>query len=292
MRSGINIKSVIHVKIPFLRNMSRKPDTLGAAEAWAQSLSNAVSLAIDAVGTRPEHLFITSTIMSSSMIETGLENDLIVNHFERNMGLTPIITCAYECAGWGYILRTALRAGLTGRFMIVINDVNIPAHSYWTFNPYWGKSGFGITVITLDLSASDMDHLVVEAHERSYALRAFRTSLARQAADRPNAIVSSPFFPMPTSRVYRAIAKIPQELDNLHDEFGHCFGSDPWIGLIVNQAQSTTNEAVIGSLALNGYFSVAALQMDPNAHLEISSVSHQEDENFQSLCIENERTEL
>jgi hypothetical protein len=196
-------------------------------------------------------------------------------HFRRHVfeaaGIEPeMIVNAYECAGWGYTLRHLEKYAQGREVLILIMDLNLPFYRSSVRNSIWENSGFGLTILNISIQADETDDLLT-GHTRT-ANGYFEYVRATKAfADRyADAKVSMPFFPATQRRVisqYFGARRLP----DLHDEYGHCFGSDPWIGLVRHfQATPETAdraEILVSSFALAGYYCAARISTSPQLRL-------------------------
>jgi hypothetical protein len=184
------------------------------------------------------------------------------------------MTCSYECAGWGYVFRRALaKAAIDGArtLLLQIVDVDVHGFSYWHANPLWGGSGFGISTLLVDVRHRDDAPLVNEAAHPGSAVVQLGRRLRGFCAEQPDTRLAIPFFPAPSRRALLAgVGQVPLLPDG-HARFGHSFGSDPWISLLTGMVEERGDDtqAVVSSLALNGYFSIARIALAPDARLSL-----------------------
>lgn len=162
-------------------------------------------------------------------------------------------TNAYECASWGYILRLLSNQYPVGSsVMVSILDVNLRSFSFWENSDQWGKSGWGLCSFRIKLGDTG---LRVCERVKENALADFCMNIKRISKGDPSRVVSLPFFPEQTRKLNDRILKDCLRLPDLHEDFGHCFGSDPWIGLIKN-SQALNGHVLLSSFALSGYWSL------------------------------------
>ncbi|NIF92965.1 hypothetical protein F3J10_32380 [Burkholderia sp. Cy-637] len=81
-----------------------------------------------------------------------------------------------------------------------------------------------------------------------------------------------PFFPAQSRRAMLAtLGKTPLMPDG-HARFGHAFGSDPWISLLLAAEQEgPPARAVVCSLALNGYYAIGDIAFAPDARFTLAA---------------------
>jgi hypothetical protein len=188
------------------------------------------------------------------------------------------MTCSYECAGWGYVFRRSLaKAAVAGTRTLLLQIVDVDAHgfSYWHANPMWGGSGFGISTLLVDVQPGDDAPLLNEAAHPGSAVVQLGRRLRDFCVEHPGSRLAIPFFPAPSRRALLAGVGRVRLLPDGHERFGHSFGSDPWISLLLGlvEERGADTQAVVSSLALNGYYSIAriALAADARLSLEIST---------------------
>ncbi|MEQ5870018.1 hypothetical protein J4E08_08895 [Sagittula sp. NFXS13] len=185
-------------------------------------------------------------------------------------GFDNLIT-GYECASWGYCLRYALKELEPGdQIALSVLDINVMNISYWQSNPNWGNSGFGLATIVLTVGRENR----VECHmaKSVNAFGEFCLDLRRVSQQQPDVILVPPYFPRDIAAMYTKIVPEAQRTENLVDDWGHCFGADPWVGLIEEVArgrnwQDTTYFAT--SVALNGYWTYAKLRLNPKGRFAL-----------------------
>jgi len=177
----------------------------------------------------------------------------------------------YECASWGYCLRYAFKDMNPGDMIAIsILDINVMNISYWESNANWGNSGFGLATIVLTLGEDNQ----IECHiaKSINAFGEFCLDLRRVSREQSGVMLVPPYFPSDIAAMYAKIVPQEQRTENLVDDWGHCFGADPWIGLIEEVArgcnwQDTTYFAT--SVALNGYWTYAKLKLNPKGVFKI-----------------------
>lgn len=204
------------------------------------------------------HHYICSTMMDA-MFSADLVNPMEL------MGSGSTVPCsfthAYECACWGYCLNYHLAHKKDEKlFVISIMDVNSMEMSYWTENTQWGKSGFGIMTLCFAIGDEEIPHgLHTGMAAGGNNIIAF-ASVAKQVVREFKATtLSLPFFPDNMSIPVRRSLKGVELLTERHADYGHAFGSDPWISFIRDHAEADRSgqRITFGSLALRGYYCFA-----------------------------------
>jgi hypothetical protein len=219
----------------------------------------------DARETVDDHV-LSSTILSALVMDDSPHGAALRDEIARCTG-RPVdwLTHAYECAGWGYVIRHALdKAALTGRrtLLLQIVDVDIHDFTYWCSNPRWGQSGFGICSIVLHVAPGATWPLALGAAEPASAMVQMGRALRDFSAARPGVPVAVPFLREASRKLLlQRIAGAPVHPDG-YARFGHSFGSDPWISLLLG---ARAGRSIVNSLALYGYFAIAEINIAPDA---------------------------
>ncbi len=185
---------------------------------------------------------------------------------------------AYECVSWAPLLRAVQRKATLlarpRRLLMQVVDADVHGmRAAWETRTY-GAARFGITSVLVEVAPGAGIEITSAPVERS--MMKFAASLRAWALRLPQAQLAVPFFPEPArSALHRAIPGLPA-LPDRHDRFGHCFGSDPWIALALAVEEgrlSGGSQAVIGSLALNGYIGCAGLALAPAVAVRVRGVA-------------------
>lgn len=217
--------------------------------------------------------FVVSTMLDLPFTSGWLNWEMIERH--TRLPDTPKFdnfVSAYECASWGYCLRYAQRFLKPGQYVAVsVLDLNIFDLSYWHANPAnWGNSGFGLATLVFRLSGEDR----VECHigKSINGFGEFCLDMRRCATEDAGITLIPPFFPHHIAAMYTRPIPAERRLPNIVDDYGHCFGSDPWVALILRHAQGQVNPGdryLATSVALNGYWAFAELQLAENGHFSM-----------------------
>lgn len=221
---------------------------------------------LDADGATLPHL-LTSTIVNMCFTVGDFSWSRFRSMIAARTSAPPTsLLSAYECAGWGYSLRYLFKHCSGARyFLVTILDVNLYDFEFWLYNSNWGKSGFGCTTLLFEKNGPIGDELIVGAVRGNNALMEFAFSVNRVARGAERAIVALPCFP---ERVFDTLAHALASLKvlpNGHNEWGHCFGSDPWLGILKSQMSGGGGSRFIAcSLALNGYFCIVKVDIHPD----------------------------
>lgn len=191
---------------------------------------------------------------------------------------------AYECASWGYSLRHYLKQdeihGRDSRFLLVsIIDANVYDLEFWRYNENWHDSGFGITTVLLEVTEPLTNELVIGCAKTHNSMAEFATVVRRTAASRDNCELAMPFFPTHIQQMFDKLLANQPRLPDLHHDWGHCFGSDPWLSILKHSQTHSVeqNQQYLAcSLALNGYYAMAEVTVTPQTQLILQEVKGHE----------------
>lgn len=210
--------------------------------------------------------FTVSTMLDLPFTSGWLAWDDIRRATEARLGqpMGPFVS-AYECASWGYCLRHARRILPPGSYVTVsVLDLNVFDLTYWHANPNWGQSGFGVATMLFRLDPSR--RLECNIGKSMNGFGEFCLDLRRVAGEDGTAMLIPPYFPHNIAAMYTRILPEARRLPNLTESRGHCFGADPWIGLIerARQPVAATDRFLATSVALNGYWTIAEITLRPD----------------------------
>lgn len=177
---------------------------------------------------------------------------------------------AYECASWGYSLRYYLKQGQTQYLIVTILDANLYGFEFWRYNEHWENSGFGIATVILEVKDQLTNELMIGSTTTHNPMAEFATVVRRIAATKQGVILAMPFFPQNIQEMFTKLLGGQQQLPDLHADWGHCFGSDPWLSLLnygLNNKITEPQHFMTCSYALNGYYALADVMMMPDTQL-------------------------
>lgn len=180
---------------------------------------------------------------------------------------------AYECASWGYSLRHYLTYAKAEkkRFLLVsILDANLYDLTFWRYNENWHESGFGITTVLLEVTGEVSNELITQCALTHNSMAEFATVVRRTVTGRDNVCLALPFFPEHIQEMFNKLLAKQWRLPDLHHNWGHCFGSDPWLSILCHSLENPPREEqkyMAASLALNGYFAMAEVRVNQDTHL-------------------------
>ncbi len=221
--------------------------------------------------------FLCSTINGTSF-STGQISWAIAAQLINKDLIFPVNTYldAYECASWGYALRYLFqRKSSSNQILISIMDINFFDFDYWIKSPHWGKSGFGILTILLEASNDAKAEDIIAGCTMGNSIVEFGFAI-RKAIQENQAIAALPFFPENAREILMRVVGREGCLRDLHECWGHSFGSDPWISIIqhlnekLDRDMSQMYSFLACSLAFNGYFVIAKVTVPSNAILRLN----------------------
>jgi len=149
-------------------------------------------------------------------------------------------------------------------------------HMEWQLeHPVIGRSGFGMSTLLFELPAGAG---LLPACGGPYANSAFSEFVMALRAHRLHHGVAPTFIPFVQPGLYATAQRVlsGQALaPNRYDTWGHCFGSDPWIGLIEAAAADgpgVPSRILAGAFGFNGYYTVSAVDLDAGLRTEFRHV--------------------
>ena len=216
---------------------------------------------------------VSSTVLSQFLADGSPHADYFQKAIATRYGRRPDwITNAYECTGWGFILRYIQgKAQFNGRrrLLLQIVDADIHNFTYWLGNNRWGKSGFGICTLVIDVIAEAQNMLFIGTASQANALLQLGRGLRSFTESRPGLGIAVPFFPEMSRRaLFKCVDTACVHADH-YQRFGHSFGSDPWLSLLGELGAGSAHpgsDCIVSSLAMNGYFSIAQVTLAPDLH--------------------------
>jgi len=255
-----------HTETPFV---AAEVSLADATAALAQRVGEEARLYATNSGPIDDYV-VTSTVLSQFLADTSPHAEQFRAGIGATYGRVPDwITNAYECTGWGFILRyVQQKARLTGarRLLLQIVDCDIHNFSYWIGTSRWGKSGFGICTLLIEVTPGDDDMLTLGSASQAHALVQMGRSLRNFIESRAGVSLALPFFPEMSRRALFKCFDGAQAHADHYQRFGHCFGSDPWLSVLTELAAGSLapgRDCIVSSLALNGYFSIAQVTLAP-----------------------------
>jgi hypothetical protein len=214
----------------------------------------------------PQTLILNSTMLSLALTMPGTAATAFRNSIGRESGLAPAaIVSAYQCAAWGFTLRHLARHTGLRRVAIGIVDLDLHDMAWQREHPVIGPSGFGLTTLLLETPAGQALPQCSGPHPNS-AFNEFL--LAMRAHQRMHGVVPTflPFVRGPLAATASVMLAREALAPNRHADLGHCFGADPWIGLIERFTQEPAPRGarvLAGAIAFNGYYTLSDIGLGP-----------------------------
>jgi hypothetical protein len=221
---------------------------------------------------------IAATLNSAAMSDPDHGREAFVARVAAAAGREPdYLVNVYECVSWALALRyAACKARATGRARtLLLQVVDADLHGLqaaWRTRTY-GFARFGITSLLLRVEPDGVQVTTgIAPVDRS--MMKFGTALRATLRDEPARVLAVPFFPEPTRSAFRKTIPGLRATEDLHDRYGHCFGSDPWIALGRHLDRGEASRSfLLGSLALSGYIGLARVGVDPDAACAVEEVA-------------------
>jgi hypothetical protein len=185
------------------------------------------------------------------------------------------------CAGWGYALSYFLRHTDSRLVMLSMVDVDTHDLAYHRNHVQIGKLGFAITTLLLELPVDRIDKVQTGGPFGGSAFKEFVLALRQHNDLHKPAVSFIPFFGPGLSSIAERIIGAANLGANRYEDYGHCFGSDPWIGIIEWLQSHPLDERInvsAGMVALSGYFALCDLGLSPQTRIGSIVVSGRESE--------------
>jgi hypothetical protein len=228
-----------------------------------------LAAAVAAAREPPEAAFVLSTLLGPSFTANDAAVRRFTAAFEAASGLRLHgLVNAYLCAGWGFLLRHVLRHTRLRRVALCIVDLDLFDLAWQREHPVIGRSGFGVSALLFDLPGTGG---TLPDCAGPFANSAFTELLLAVRAQRVRHGDLPTFLPF-TQPALRGIAERLLGAQTLSADryatWGHCFGSDPWIGVIEWLAGRPAVDGgalrvLAGAIAFNGYYAVSAIDIEP-----------------------------
>lgn len=217
--------------------------------------------------------FLCSTMLELPFTSGDVSLDVFIDT-ENPIPPTSFIN-TYECASWGYSLRHYLNQlneeSAHGQYLIFsILDANALRLSFWKENENWGDSGFGLCTVLLKVEQLETAKQAVTAScaQTWNATPEFATIIRRSTVGRDDLTLSLPFFPETIRQIFDKLLANHKKLPDRHPEWGHVFGSDPWLNVIQEGSEQgfRDKQSIMAcSIALNGYYCFTEFDIDSSA---------------------------
>lgn len=258
--------AVLHwnVSPPFAQD---HPELDAQAVVLGRCIASQIGAIVPGEAAGMADLILTSTVISGAFSGSQAVGRRLFDTIESGCGVRPIGHLhTYMCTGWGYALRWFSRHTDARLVMISIVDVDVHDMSYHRQHQHIGKLGFAITTLLVRLA--DDRRVTAETggpYEES-AFKEFIRAVRIHNARHTPSVTFIPFFGPGLSGIAAKVLGGEALGQNRHELYGHCFGSDPWIGLIewveANPLRDPVN-VTAGAVALSGYYTVCDLGVSP-----------------------------
>ncbi len=240
--------------------------------AWDERVSAAgrvlgtqCAQACERAGFAPELLLLNSTMLSLALTMPGPATRRFDDAIARACGLRPAAMLnAYQCASWGFALRHAAFHRGVRRVAIAIVDVDLHEMAWQRSHPVIGDCGFGVTTLLFETGRSPRC-------SGPHANSAFNELLMAARAHQQAQGARPTFLPFVRGQLAATATRLLARdslAPNRYDRYGHCFGADPWIGVIERYRDDPQDAALLaGAIAYNGYFTLSDVALDASAAL-------------------------
>lgn len=232
--------------------------------------------AVERCGFEPEAVFVASTILDNNTTTSAAAVDRFENAFHARCGhrLHGIVN-AYLCAGWGFALRHLMRNTALRCVALCIVDLDLHDMEWQLEHPVIGRSGFGMSTLLFELPQHPAR---LPECGGPFANSAFSEFVMALRGHRLRHGAALTFIPFTQPALYDTAQRVLAGkllAPNRYDAWGHCFGSDPWIGLI--EWRSTTEPAtgqplqtrvLAGAFGFNGYYTLSDIDIGPRLFTE------------------------
>lgn len=261
----MHVEALLYTQLdPLPCHAATAPEQL---EQWlALQMSQHTRRILSHGGDKPRHHFVSSTSLANSLNRNRMNWSRWSRACQQHHGIQPTAFMnAYECAGWGYALRLARHLDLSdGPLMVSIIDINAYGQDYWVAHEKWGRSGFGLCTLMIH-DTGEQDALRIANFAGNQAFTYFAMDIRKKLAADPKLCAALPFFPQKTQQLIgRTLGEFPRLTDR-HDQWGHCFGADPWLAILSAMKEGediSQYEAMLTcSLAFCGYYSLARVTL-------------------------------
>jgi hypothetical protein len=228
--------------------------------------------------TATEHI-VCSTVLSG-LCPQSVSAGVLLDGMEGPCGHRPAAMLrAYECSGWGYALRYFAQHTDAREVLVSIVDADLHRSSMFEPDGPWGRSGFGVTTLLFMLPERRDLSLSIGRSDRRPGTwgsdtRAFANLVhaIRQRRARPEQQMIFVHFMVKHIRgALEHVVGTERISRNRFNELGHCFGADPWIGLIDwAQGRSLPAPASVtaASLSNNGYYTLCDVTVTAQTRTE------------------------
>ena len=230
----------------------------------------------------PIDLMLCSTVITGAITGMSSFSNQLFNVIESECRRRPLAHLhTYMCAGWGYALSYFLRHTDSRLVMVSIVDVDVHDLVYHRNHTQIGKLGFAITTLLFELPADRINKVRTAGPFGGSAFKEFVLALRQHNHKHKPALSFIPFFATGLSSIAERVIGAANLGPNRHADYGHCFGSDSWIGIIEWLQSNPLRERInvsAGMVALSGYFALCDVGLSPQTRIGSAVVGGRESE--------------
>lgn len=273
--TALPLRAAVHWRVepPFAMDAADLPAQVDLA---GRLVGRQLADTLAATGFDAEALVVVSTVMTAAITMQADGDARFHDAIEQACGLRPQgILNAYMCTGWGYALRHFMLHTQVSRLAIAIVDLDPHNLAWQQRHPVIGPSGFGVTTLLFTLPAQRSAVPRCSGPHPNSAFNDFVMALKLRQARHGAQPTFIPFMlDALAGTAWRVLAKDSLG-PNRNAELGHCFGADPWIGVIewfAARAPREDTTVVAGAVAYNGYYTYAPVAVAAATRLEFRRI--------------------
>jgi hypothetical protein len=273
--SAVRLSAAIHWRIepPFAPAAPSDSARLGVlAECIGAQMRQIAPL----IAGRDADLMLCSTYLSRYVTEKPGRCEEFLDEIAAATGRRPLdFLHIYECAGWGFALRFLAEHTDSRLAVLVIADIDVHDLTVFRDHPLIGRSGFCVTTLLLELPGDGQPTAFVDGPYPGSGFKEFLhaiRSLQAKSGRRPTFL---PFLREDLGAMAERLVGREVLGPNRFAEYGHCFGADPWIGVIEwmqREKPDGVRTVTAGALAYNGYFSLCAIDVSSATVVEFRTL--------------------
>ncbi|MEZ5920180.1 MAG: hypothetical protein R3C60_02400 [Parvularculaceae bacterium] len=223
---------------------------------------------------------VSSTVLPAEIGDPPQRLERLFDIIEEGGGSRPeALIHAYMCAGWGYALEYYLHNTCERYLMLTIADVDPYDFRFHTYHPAIGSQGFGVSTVLFSLPEKREGLVVTGSPPRTSVFTDFVRAVRSHKDQMGPTRIFMPFLRADLLRIAESVLGEDLMAPNKASKYAHCFGSDPFIGIIEwLQEGAVENEAcaLAGGLAFNGYYSFSALTVSSDTMVSLCSINGDE----------------
>jgi hypothetical protein len=277
---GIELLAAVDWRIgfPFAPNAASPAD---AAVVLARCIAAQLSAIKRKKGALPDDYAICSSISSPLFDRDPAPAECFFDEVERMAGVRPLgFIRAYECSIWGFALRFFCQQTDARRVLLTLVDVELQNWAHFAAMPLWGRSGFGVTTLLFEVPPSRNVSLVTGSIDPGRVFIEFARAIKRHRRDGQRNWTFLPFLRGDMRRLIERAIGTDKLAPDRWEEYGHCFESDPWIGImrwLDNTRPLESQTVTAGSLSYSGYYTVCDVVLSADTAIELRSLAGDDD---------------